>query len=146
MAETVATRAREDAESATGTPSSRVSAIWRSERRLISAKTIPNGGTGAAVLQEISQDDLNPPGDRNSGQSSDDASEFRPDQHRDQNGERRELHRLAVDERLQQLILDLLVDDEVDEHDHARPDAGSERDSGDDDRGHRGASKRDEIE
>jgi hypothetical protein len=68
--------------------------------------------------------------------------------HHDRDGrEARQLDRPAVDERLDQVVLDLLVDQDYEENDHGRSDAGARvRDQGDDDRRDQGADLGDQVE
>ena len=74
-----------------------------------------------AVLEPVDEDHLDRAGDRDRRQRSDHAGELGADQHRDQHGQRRELHRPAVDDRLEHVVLELLVEDEEDqEHDPGR--------------------------
>ena len=69
------------------------------------------------VLAPVEDQHLDRAGDRDRPERAEDPRELRADQDRDQHGERRELHRPAVDERLEDVVLDLLVDDEEDDDD-----------------------------
>ena len=73
----------------------------------------------AAVPLPVDDHDLDRAGDRDRAERAEDAGDLGADEHRDQHRERRELHRSAVDERLEHVVLELLVDDE--EHDHDDP-------------------------
>src|SRR6266545_4202042 len=75
-----------------------------------------------------------------------DARQLSSDQHGDEDGERRELHGPAVDDRLEDVILDLLVDDKEHDQDDPGDDRVQEADGDDDDRRDRRAGKRNQIE
>src|SRR4029078_2474185 len=84
-------------------------------------------------------------GDR--GERAEDPRQLGADQDRDQDDERGELHRTAVDNGLKDVVLELLVQQKEDDDDHA-PDPAEldEDDRGDDHGGHGGSGKRDEVE
>src|SRR5215207_3006210 len=92
------------------------------------------------------EEHLDRPGDRDRREGTEDAGELRPDQYGDQDRERGKLHRTAVDEGLQDVVLDLLVDDEEDQHDDPGRDPVDEGDGRDDDRRNRRPGEWDEIE
>ena len=98
------------------------------------------------MLEPVDEDHLDCAGDRDRGKSADHARELGSDQDCDQHGKRRELHGPAVDDRLEHVVLELLVDDEEDQHDHAGGGRVEERDRGNEDRGDRGAGKWDQVE
>src|SRR4029450_1723305 len=70
-----------------------------------------------SLAPPVGEDHLEGAGDRNRGQGTEHSRELGTDQDRDQDDERRQLHRPPVDDRLQQVVLDLLVDDEEDHDD-----------------------------
>ena len=73
--------------------------------------------------------------------------QLRTDENRAQDGQRRQLNGSSVDEGLKNVVLELLVRDEEDDHDEAAEPAGLDDDHGrDDDRCERCACQRDEIE
>ena len=67
-----------------------------------------------AVFEPVEHEHLDRPGYRNRAERAQHASERRADQHGDEHDQRRELHGSPVHERLQKVVLDLLVDDEED--------------------------------
>ena len=77
----------------------------------------------------VADDHLQRTGDGDRREGSEDARNRRSDQNGDEDGEGRELDRAAVDHRLEDVVLDLLVDDEEDDGDQARraPSAGTRR-------------------
>src|SRR4051812_41309185 len=66
----------------------------------------------ATVVPQVAQDDLDDAGDGDGEQRAEDAGELDREQDRDQHGERVELHRPGEDHRLQQVVLQLLVQHE----------------------------------
>src|SRR5439155_22506033 len=68
----------------------------------------------SSILPPIDEQDLQRSRDGYGGERAEDAGELGADQHGHEDCEGRQLNRAAVDERLKQLILDLLVDDEED--------------------------------
>src|SRR3954452_4346204 len=76
-----------------------------------------------ALGELVSHDHLQAPGHGDRRERAEDPRQFRADEHGDQHREWRQLHRPPVDDGLQEVILELLVEDEEDEHD----DAGGER-------------------
>ncbi len=64
--------------------------------------------------------DLDRPGDRDGDQRSEDAGDLRPKEDRDQDRERRELHRAPVQVRAQRVALDHVVGDQESERDERR--------------------------
>ena len=93
-----------------------------SSRRSGSVRIEPERGwpTGRAeparrCAQLVADDHLDRAGDRDRGERAEDAGELGADEHRDEHGERRELHRAPVDHRLQEVVLELLVDDHEDQ-------------------------------
>ena len=71
------------------------------------------------MLEPVDQQDLQRAGDRDGAERAEHAGHLGPDQDRDQHDERRELHGAPVDERLEHVVLDLLVEDE--EHEQHDP-------------------------
>ena len=67
------------------------------------------------MLEHVDDDDLDRSGDRNRAERPEHARERRADQHGHEDDERRELDGPSVHERLQEMVLDLLVDDEEDD-------------------------------
>ena len=92
------------------------------------------------------EEHLDRPGHGNRSQGTEHTRELGPDQHRDQDHERGEPHRAAVHERLENVILDLLVDDEEHDQDDPGHDRVDEPDRSHDDRGDRRAGQRDQVE
>src|SRR3954454_8600255 len=74
------------------------------------------GGLRPAV-PDVADEDLDRGGDRDRHERPEDAGGVRADEHRDDDEERRDVHGAAVDDGLDQVVLDLLVD----QH-HDRPD------------------------
>src|SRR4051794_12687848 len=101
---------------------------------------------GAAVFEPVLEDHLERPRDRDRAQRAEDPRHLRPDQHGDQDRQRRELHRPSVHERLQQMVLQLLIDDEEREHHDRRRGRVRERDQREDDRGEGRPGERDQVE
>src|ERR671918_3156254 len=97
--------------------------------------------------EDLPRDSLDDPGRRDRRERAENADELRSDEHGDQDGERRELHRPPVDDGLEDMVLELLVDDEEDDEDQPPdPTELEEADRRDDDRGERRAGQRHEIE
>ncbi len=87
------------------------------------------------------------PGDRDRPERADDPGELGADQHRGEDDERRELHRAPVDQRLEHVVLELLVHEEEDTDDEADDPPLRDRRNGHEDDGRDGRScERDEIE
>ena len=98
------------------------------------------------MAEPVEEDDLDRAGDRDRSERTEHAGELGSDQHGDQDHERGELHRPAVDDRLENVVLDLLVDDEEHDDDDSGGNGVQERDRSDDDRGDRRACERDQVE
>src|SRR3954454_5636918 len=101
---------------------------------------------GAAVLEPVGDDDLDRPGDGDRRERAEHAGHLGAHEHGHENGQRRQLHGAPVDDRLEQVVLDLLVDDEEDEHDDRRGHRVGQRHERHDDRSERRAGERDEVE
>src|SRR3954447_25397998 len=82
----------------------------------------------AAVAPGVDQQDLQRARDRDGAQRAEHARDLGADQDRHEHHQRRELHRAAVDERLQHVVLELLVEHEEDEDHDPGGDRGEERD------------------
>ena len=82
-----------------------------SRARLLSADAL------GPLAQQVSHDHLDGARDRDRDQRAEDAQQRGAGEHGDQHHQGRHLHRAAVDGRLDQVILDLLVDHDHDEHD-----------------------------
>ena len=86
------------------------------------------------------------PATGNGGEGADHAGQLGADEHGDQDDERRELHGAAVDDRLQDVVLELLVENEEDQHDDPGLGRVEERDGRHGDGGDRRSCERDEVE
>src|SRR5262249_16792123 len=91
----------------------------------------------APVLEPVHDHDLDRSRNRNSTQRTEDPGDLGADQHRDEHHQRRELHGARIHDRLQEVVLDLLVDDEEDDDDDPGHDRLDERDRADDEPPHR---------
>src|SRR3954471_7855981 len=99
-----------------------------------------------SVLEPVEEHDLERAGDGDRRERADDPRELRADQDRDEHRERGELHRPAIDDRLQQVVLDLLIDDEEDHHHDPGGYGVQERDGADQDRRDRRGGEGDQVE
>src|SRR6266542_1350201 len=100
----------------------------------------------AAPLQPRPEEHLDRPCDGDRCERAEHARQLGSDQHGDEDGERRELHGPAVDDRLEDVVLDLLVDDEEHDQDNPGDDRVQEADGDHDDRRDRRPGERDQIE
>src|SRR3954469_16818772 len=105
-----------------------------------------SNGVAPAVPQPIQEDDVDGSGDGNRGECAEHARELGADQDRDEDREGRQLDRASVDDGLQQVVLDLLVDDEENDHDDSGRNGMQEGDRADDDRRDRRTGERDQVE
>ncbi len=94
----------------------------------------------------LAEQDLDHGGERHCQDRAHDAEERARDEHGDDGGERRELDRLAVDDRVDDVVLDLLIDQLDDCHPDRGRGAHGQRDRYEDHRGDRGADLRDQVE
>src|SRR6266545_3080025 len=106
----------------------------------------PTRGPLPPRLEPGEEEDLDRAGDRDRRERAEHTGELRADQHRDEDGERRELHRPAVDDGLKDVVLDLLIDDEEGDDDEALRGPVEKGDGADDDRGERGSGERNQIQ
>ena len=102
----------------------------------------PSPSPGGELLQE----DLEPGCDRHADDRPYDPEERSERQHADEHGETRNAGGLSDDRRLQNVVLDLLVDQHHDREDNQRLDADRQRDDPDDDAGDGGPDGGDEVE
>jgi hypothetical protein len=75
-------------------------------------------GASSAVVPQVAGDDLNHARERDGEEGPQDPGQFHPDEDGDDDGQRVQLHGPGVDDRLQEVVLQLLVDHkEDDDHD-----------------------------
>src|SRR6266545_6790529 len=79
------------------------------------------GGFGGclAIAEEFAPNSLDDPRHRNRSERTKNPGELGPNQHGNEHDQWCELHRAAVDDRLEDVVLQLLVDDEEHDDDHA---------------------------
>src|SRR5438034_2218720 len=95
----------------------------------------------------VAEEDLHRRGDRDGQQRAEDPEQRRADQDGEDRDDRVDLERAAVDERLDERVLDALVDDdERDPHDRRGGEIDRGGGDGDEDRAERRADERDEVE
>ena len=71
-------------------------------------------------VEPVREQDLDRAADRDRDERAEDARDLGADEHRDEDRQRRQRDRPPVDERLDEVVLELLVDDREGEHDDAR--------------------------
>ena len=81
------------------------------------SEPVPGAACDRFPSAELAHDELDRAGDRDRDQRAEHAHQLAADQDGDEHQERRELHRLSVDDGLEDVVLELLVDDVHDDHD-----------------------------
>src|SRR4051812_7155031 len=84
--------------------------------------------------EPFGEEDADDFGDWDGEERAEDAEEFATRKHRQEDRQRVELHAATVDERLQDVVLDLLIDQEEDDQNDALDRIDEEADGADDDR------------
>src|SRR6266545_1199539 len=97
------------------------------------------GGFGGclAIAEEFAPNSLDDPRHRNRSERTKNPGELGPNQHGNEHDQWCELHRAAVDDRLEDVVLQLLVDDEEHDDDHALDPPDLDEDDGRDEDGER---------
>src|SRR3954447_19899088 len=99
------------------------------------------------VRPPVAQEDLDPRGDRDGQQRAEDPEQRRADEDREDRDDRVDLQCAAIDDRLDEGVLDALVDDdERDRHDRRDGEVDRGGRDGDEDRAERRADQRDQVE
>ena len=99
-----------------------------------------------AMLEPVDDDHLDRAGDGDRSERADHAGELGAHQHGHEHDQRRQPDGAAVDERLEHVVLELLVEDEEDHEHDARGRRMEKADGADDDRRQRRPGERDQIE
>src|SRR5690242_8522294 len=97
------------------------------------------------MVPQVTSDYLDHGGDRDGEQGAEQAGQFHRDEDRDQHGQGVEFDGAGEDQRLQQVILQLLINDEEDDRDDAGGHGVEEGGQRRYDRAERGAHERDQV-
>jgi hypothetical protein len=97
------------------------------------------------MIPEVTNDDLDDPGDRDGQERAEDAGELDGDQYRHQHGERVQFHRASQNQRLQDVVLELLVGHEEDRDDDQRRNRVHEGSEHRDDGAEGGSDERNQV-